>query len=160
MLRPVGASIAFLLLVLGARAGEQPESNVKEFGADLEQLNGNWISPKLEFAPGITGRLELKLEFKKDSTAGQATVLNFVSKSGVFVKVGPTWIAELKEKDKKRFIVLAEKKGDTRFELGEISYEVLGDKLKLTSEKTFLVEKGGNPFTMSGEWQRRKADKK
>jgi hypothetical protein len=45
-------------------------------------------------------------------------------------------------------------------ELGEIAYEVNGDKLKLTSSKTRQFEKGGKPIEMSGEWERNKADKK
>src|SRR5262245_62442938 len=116
MMRPCGTATAFLVLVLAAPAGDQPESNVKEFAKDLEQLNGSWRSPKMEFAPGVTGHFELKLEFKKDSTVGRATVPSFVSKFGVSVK-GPSWIAELKEKDKKRFIVLAETKDGKRAEV-------------------------------------------
>src|SRR5262249_30625856 len=154
------SAIVFLVLVLTAAAGDQPEANVKEFAKDLEQLNGSWNSPKTEFGPGISGNYVLKLEFKKDSTAGQATVLSFVSKSGVVVKPGPSWTVELKEKDKKRFIVLAETKDNKRVELAEIAYEVNGDKLKLTSSKTLQFEKGGNPIEMSGEWERNKADKK
>ena len=110
---------------LAACAGDQPDSNAKEFAKDIEQLNGTWASPKMDFAPGITGQIQMKLEFKKDSTVGQATVLGFVSKNGVFVKPGPSWIAELKEKDKKRLIVLSEMKGDKRTELTEIAYEVI-----------------------------------
>lgn len=156
MLRVFVSAIMSLLLSLAASAGDQRESNVKEFARDLEQLNGAWRSPKMEFAPGVTGRCALKLEFKKDSAVGQATVFNFVSKSGVFVKLGPSWTAELKEKDKKRFIVLAETKDGKRAEVGEIAYQFNGDKLKLTSSKTLQFEKGGNPVEMSGEWERRK----
>src|SRR5262245_49050028 len=79
MLRVFVSATMFLVLILAAPAGGQPESNVKEFAKDLEQLNGSWMSPKIEFAPGVTGRCELKLEFKTDSTVGQAVVLNFVS---------------------------------------------------------------------------------
>lgn len=149
----------FLLLVVAAPAGDQTEANAKEFAKDIEQLNGSWTSPKMEFAPGVTGRCELKLEFKKDNTVGQAAVFNFVSKGGVFVKAGPTWIAELKEKDKKRFLVLAETSDGKRKELAEIAYEVNGDKLKLTSPKTLTFEKGGRPIDLSGEWDQKKADK-
>src|SRR5262249_26683113 len=154
MQRVFVSATVFLVLVLAAAADDQPESKVKEFAGDLEQLNGSWISPKVEFALGVTGRFELKLEFKKDSTVGQATVLNFVSK-GVFVAVGPSWVAELKEKEKKRFIVLAESKDGKRVELVEIAYEVNGDKLKLTSPKALQVEKGkgGVSLQMSGEWE-------
>ncbi len=158
MLRQFVSTIMVLMLILAAPAGDQADPNVKEFAKDLKQLNGSWMSPKMEFIPGVTGRCELKLLFKKDSTVGQATMLNFVSKNGVIVKVGP-WIAELKEKDKRRFIVLAEPKGDKRMELGEIAYEVSGDKLRLTSPKGLQVEQGGRPIEMSGEWQRKKADK-
>lgn len=160
MLRLFGTATVFLSLVLATRADDKTESKVKEFAGDLEQLNGSWTSPTMVFIPGVTGRCEMKLEFKKDSTVGQATVFSFVSKSGVFVKLGPSWIAELKEKDKKRFIVLSETKDGKRAELGEIAYEVNADKLKLTSPKTIQFEKGGNPIEMSGEWERMKASKK
>ena len=160
MLRPFGTATAFLVLVLAARAGDQPESKVKEFAKDIEQLNGFWISPKVKFGPGITGHFQLKLKFKKDNTVSQATVLGFVSKSGVYVEPGPSWTAELKKKDKERFIVLAETKDGKRAELGEIAYEVNGNKLKLTSSKTIQFEKGGYPFEMSGQWERKKTDKK
>src|SRR5262249_32395766 len=160
MLRVFVSATMFLVLVLGAASGDQPESNAKEFAKDIEQLNGSWNSPKTRFGPGITGNYVLKLDFKKDSTVGQATVSGFVSKSGVFVKPGPSWTAELKEKDKKRFIVLAETKDGKRAELAEIAYEVNGDKLKLKSSKTLQFEKAGNPIEMTGEWRRNKADKK
>ena len=160
MLRPFATATAFLVLVLAAAAGDQPESKFKEFAKDIEQLNGSWMSPKTVFGSGITGHYQLKLEFKKDSTVGQATVSGFVSKSGIFVQPGPSWTAELKEKDKKRFIVLAETEDGKRAELAEIAYEVNGDKLKLTSSKTLQFEKGGNPIEMSGEWKRHTADKK
>jgi len=160
MLRVFVSATVFLVLVLGAHAGDQADSNVKEFAKDIEQLNGSWNSPKTQFGPGITGNYVLNLEFKKDGTVGQATVSGFVSKSGVFVKPGPSWTAELKEKDKKRFLVLAETKDGKRAEVAEIAYEVSGDKLKLTSSKTLQFEKGGNPIEMSGEWERKKADKK
>src|SRR5262245_33255564 len=101
MLRLFGTATAFLVLILVAQA----DSDGQEFAKDVEQLNGSWMSPKMEFAPGIMGRFALKLEFTKDSTAGRATVLSFVSKNGVVVNPGPSWTAELKEKDKKRFIV-------------------------------------------------------
>ena len=159
MLRLFVSATVFLVLVLAAATGDQPGSSVKEFAKDLEQLNGFWWSPKMEFAPGVTGHFSLKLEFKKDSTVGQATVPTFFSKNGVTVK-GPSWTAELKEKDKKRFIVLAETKDGKRAELAEIAYEVNGDKLKLTSSKTIQFEKGGYPFEMSGQWERKKTDKK
>lgn len=160
MLRAFVSATMFLVLIRAAHAGDQPESNGKEFAKDIEQLNGSWRSPKVALGPGITGRFALKLEFKKDSTIGKATVLDFVSK-GVFVPVGPSWVAELKEKDKKRFIVLAETKDGKRVELAQIAYEVNGDKLKLTSPKPLQVEKGkgGTLLEMSGEWERRKADK-
>ena len=160
MLRPFGTATAFLVLVFAAPAGDQGETKVKEFLADLEQLNGSWATAKKELGPGVTGNLVLKLEFKKDSTVGRATVSGFVSKSGVFVKPGPSWTAELKEKDKKRFITLAEAKDGKRAEVGEIAYEVNGDKLKLTSSKTLQFEKRGNPIEMSGKWERKQADKK
>jgi len=160
MLRLFGTATVFLVLILAAPAGDQADPNVKEFAKDLAQLNGSWISPKIAFIPGVTGRCELKLEFKKDSTVGQATVLSFVSKSGVVVKPGPSWTAELREKDKKRFIVLAETKDGKRAEVAELAYEVNGDKLKLTSSKTLQFEKGGNPVEMSGDWERKKAEKK
>jgi hypothetical protein len=159
MLRVLISATVLLVLVLAAPGGDQPESNVKAFAKDIEQLNGSWRSPKIEFAPGVTGQVELKLEFKKDSTIGKATVPNFASKSGVVVP-GPSWTAELKEKDKRRVIVLAESKDGKRAELYEIGYEVNGDKLKLTSPKTLQLEKGGNPIEMNGEWERKKADKK
>jgi hypothetical protein len=148
------------MLLLALAGGDRPESKVKEFAADLELLNGSRVSPKIEFGPGITGHFQLKLEFKQDSTIGQATVLSFMSKYGVMVKPGPSWPVNLKEKDKKRFIVLVETKDGKRVELGEIAYEVNGDKLRLTSSKTLQFEKGGNPIEMSGEWKRKKADKK
>lgn len=160
MVRLFGTATLFLVLMLAAPAGDQAESNAKEFAKDIEQLNGTWKGPKVAFGPGATGRLGLKLEFKKDSTVGQATVPGFVSKFGVIVTPGPSWIAELKEKDKKRFIVLAETKDGKRAELCEIAYEVNGDKLKLTSSKTLPFEKGGKPFDMSGDWERTKTDKK
>lgn len=160
MLRPLAIAIAFLVLVVPAHTGEKPESNVKAFARDIEQLNGSWKSPTMQFAPGITGRCELKLEFKKDSTVGQAAVLNFVSKNGVFVKVGPSWTAELKEKDTKRFIVLGETKDGKRVELSEIAYQINGDKLTLTSSKALQFEKDGKPIEMSGEWERKKEVKK
>lgn len=159
MLRVFVSATVFLVLIPAAPAGEQPDSKVKELAKDLEQLNGSWASPKIQFGPGITGHFQLKLEFKKDSTVGQATVSGFVSKSGVFVKPGPSWTAELKEKDKKRFIVLVDTKDDKRVELAEIAYEINGDKLKFTSSKTLQFEKRGNPIEMSGEWERKKADK-
>jgi hypothetical protein len=157
-MQPFGTATTFLVLILATRVGGQPESKVKEFAADLEQLNGSWLSPKMEFAPGVTGRFELKLEFKKDSTVGQATVLHFASKNGIIITVGP-WSAELKEKDKKRFIVLAETKGGKRAELAEIGYEITEGKLKLTSQKAFPFEKGGKPIETSGDWERKKAKK-
>jgi len=160
MLRVFVSATVFLVLILPVVGGDQPESKVKEFAGDLEQLNGSWVSPKIKFGQGITGHFQLKLEFKKGSTVGKATVVSFVSKSGVVVKPGPSWSAHLKEKDKKRFIVLAETKDGKRAELGEIAYEVNEDKLKLTSSKTLQFEKGGNPIEMSGEWERKKADKK
>lgn len=160
MLRVFVSVTMLLVLVPAAPADDQPEANARAFAKDIEQLTGSWISPKMEFAPGVTGRCELKLEFKKDNTVGQATVLNFVSKNGVFVKVGLSWTAELKEKDKKRFIVLAETKDGKPAEMGEIAYEVSGDKLKLTSPKTIRVEKDGTRLEMSGDWERKKADKK
>ena len=83
MLRVFVSATVFLVLVLAAAAGDPPESNAKEFAKDIEQLNGSWTSPKMEFGPGVTGRFVLKLEFKKDSTVGQATVLGVVVKSGV-----------------------------------------------------------------------------
>src|SRR5262245_35949283 len=117
MLRVFVSATVFLVPVLAAAAGDQPEANGKEFAKDLEQLNGSWNSPKTQFGPGITGNYVLKLEFKKDNTVGQATVSGFVSKSGVFVKPGPSWTAELREKDKKRFLVLAETNDGKRAEL-------------------------------------------
>src|SRR5262245_528666 len=59
------SATVFLVFVL-AVVGDQPESNIKEFAKDIEQLNGSWMSPKTEFAPGITGHFQMKLEFKKD----------------------------------------------------------------------------------------------
>jgi hypothetical protein len=161
MLRVFVSGTMFLVLILAAHGGDQPESSAKEFAKDLEQLNGSWRSPKVALGPGVAGHFTLKLEFKKDGTVGQATVLNFVSK-GVFVPVGPSWVAELKEKDKKRFIVLAETNDGKRVEVAEIAYEVNGDKLKLTSPKALQVEKGkgGALLEMSGGWERRKADTK
>lgn len=160
MLRVFVSATTFLVLILGAHAGDRADSNVKEFAKDIEQLNGSWMSPKIELGPGVTGRFELKLEFKKDSTAGQATVLGAVFKSGIAFKVSPSWSAELKEKGKKRYIVLAETKDGKRAELYEIAYEVKEDKLKLTSPKTLQLGKDGNPVEISGEWVRKKADKK
>lgn len=158
MLRLFGTATVLLGLVLAAPAADQADSDAKEFAKDLEQLCGSWMSPKTAFAPGITGRFALKLEFKKDSTAGRATVLSFVSKSGVVVKPGPSWTAELKEKDKKRMIVLSELKAGKRVELGEIAYEVNGDKLTLTGSMTLQFERGGNPIELGGEWERKKVD--
>lgn len=158
MSRVFARATAFLAFIHFAAAGDQPESGVKAFAKDIEHLRGMWIGPKVQFAPGVTGRFSLRLEFKKDSTVGQASVPNFVSKNGVAVK-GPTWTIELKEKDKKRFIILAETKDDKRVVLAEIAYEVNEDRLKLTSSKTVLFEKGGNPIEMSGEWERPKVDK-
>lgn len=159
MVRSIFGAIALLVLVLTVCAGDQTDSKVKEFAKDIEQLSGSWNSPKTEFGPGITGTYILKLEFKKDSTVGQATVLSFVSKNGVAVKPGPSWTVELKEKDKKRFIVLTETREGKTVELAEIAYEVNGDKVKLTSSKTLQFEKDGRQIDMSGEWERNKADK-
>lgn len=158
MFRLFVSAIMFLAIILAAPAGDPPD--VKEFAKDIEQLNGSWRSPTIVFIPGVMGRWELKLEFKKDSTIGQASVFNFVSKFGIFVMRGPTWTAELKEKDKKRFIVLAETKDGKRVELTEIAYEVKGDKVKLTSSKTIQFEKGGYPIEIRGEWERKNAGKK
>lgn len=155
MLRVFTSATMFLVLIFAASAGEQVEGDVKEFAKDLGQLQGSWMSPKIQFIPGVTGRWELKMEFKKDSTEGQASVFGFVSKKGIFVKLGPTWRAELKEKDKKRFIVLAETKDGKRVEVNEIAYEVNGNKLKLTSPKNIHFEMGGYPIDVSGEWERK-----
>jgi hypothetical protein len=73
MLRVFVSATVFLMLILAA-AGDQPESNVKEFAKDIEQLNGSWNSPKTEFGPGITGTYVLKLEFKKCSASCPRTV--------------------------------------------------------------------------------------
>jgi hypothetical protein len=160
MVRLFGTATVFLVLIPASPAGDPADSNAKEFAKDIGQLNGSWTSPKVELGPGVTGRFELKLEFKKDSTAGQATVTGYVSKTGILLSVSPSWGAELKEKDKKRYIVLAETKDGKRTELYEIAYEVNGDKLKLTSPKTLQLGKGGNPVEISGDWERKKADKK
>jgi hypothetical protein len=160
MLRPLGAAIVVLVLVLAARAGDKTGPNAKEFAKDVEQLNGTWISPKTDLGPGVTGPLVLKLEFEKDSIVGRATFLNFYSRNGTFVKVGPSCTAELKEKNKKRFIVLAQTSDGRRAELGEIAYEVKGDKLKLASPRALRVEQRGNPLEVTGDWERKKADKK
>jgi hypothetical protein len=160
MLRVFVSATTLLVLILAAPAGDQRASNAKDFAKDTEQLNGSWKSPKTQFGLGVTGNYLLTFEFKKDSTFGQTSVSGFPSKSGVNVQPGPSWTAELKEKDKKRFIILAETKDGKRAEVGEIAYEVSGDKLKLTSKKTVQFEKGGNPIEMSGEWERHKADNK
>ena len=160
VVRPLGMVIAFLALVPAAGAGDPADPKAKEFAKDIEQLNGTWVSPTTQLGPGVTGPLELKLEFEKDSTVGRATFLNFYSRTGIFVKVGPSCGAELKKKDDKRFIVLTETKDGERTELGEIAYEVNGDKLKLASPTTLRAEKRGNPLEMTGDWERKKADKK
>lgn len=160
MLRSMSAATAILVFVLTVHAAGQPNANVKQFSADIEQLNALWESPKMDFAPGITGRIYLQLKFKKDSTVGQATVLGFVSRVGIFVKPGPSWIAELKEMEKERFIVLAETKDDQRRALTEIAYEIQGGRLNMKNSRPLSFEKGGKLFDLSGEWARYKADKK
>lgn len=160
MLRAFVSTTMFVVFILAAEAGDPPGADAREFAKDLEQLTGSWSGPQVEYAPGITGNLQLRLEFKKDTTVGQATVLSFVSKSGVVVSPGPTWTAELKEKDKKRFIVLSESKDDKRMALTEIAYELNGDKLKLTSSHPLSFEKGGKAIGLSGDWERWKAKKK
>jgi hypothetical protein len=160
MRRPLGTAIGLLLLVLAARAGGPSDSDARKFAKDVEQLNGTWVSPKTELGIGVMGPLVLKLEFEKDGTVGRATFLNFYSRTGVFLKIGPACTAELKEKDKKRFIVLARSTDGRRAELGEIAYEVKGDKLKLASPKALRVEERGNPLEMSGDWERKDADRK
>ncbi|MFO0969234.1 MAG: hypothetical protein U0793_27070 [Gemmataceae bacterium] len=159
MLRVLASATMFLGVILAAPASDGPETDVKEFATDIGKLTGTWMSPKMTFAPGVTGHFAMKLEFNKGA-AGQASVLSFVSRFGISVAPGPSWSAELKEKDKKRFIVLTETKGDKRTELTEMAYEVMGNRLKLTSSKTLLFEKRGNAFDLSGVWERKKADKK
>ncbi len=160
MFRQFGTATMFLGFILGAHASEQADSDTKTFAKDIERLNGSWMSPIIELGPGVTGRFELILDFKKDSTTGQATLQGFVVKSGLAFKVRPSWSAELKVKDKKRCIILAEAKDGKRTELYEIAYAFEGNKLRLTSPKTFHLGKGGNPVEISGEWDRKQADKK
>lgn len=159
MRRLFGTLAVLLAFNIAATAADKAPSDVKEFIKDIEQLNGSWMSPKMVFGQGITGNFALKLEFKKDSTIGQATVMNFPSKNGVVVNLGP-WNAELKTKDKKRYLVLSDIKTGKRVELGEIAYEVNGNKLKFTDSKALQFEKGGRPVEMNGEWARKKAEKK
>jgi hypothetical protein len=158
MLRLFGAATAVLLLVLSAGAGAQPAPKAKDFAADLKQLNGSWRSGNVEVAKGIKGHLELLLEFKEDSTVGVAT-LDCIPDEGFFVTVGPC-VAELKAMDKKRVIVLTRFQKGERVKLGEIAYQLEGDKVKLTSPKKLQVVEVGEPLEVSGEWQRKKADKK
>jgi len=158
MLRLFGAATAVLLLVLSAGAGDQPAPKAKEFAADLKQLNGLWRSENFEFAKGIKGHLELLLEFKEDSTVGVAT-LDCIPDKKFFVTVGPC-LAELKAKDKKRVIVLTDLQDGKRVQLGEIAYEIAGDKLKLTSGQKLKVREVAEPVEVSGEWRRKKAEKK
>lgn len=160
MLRLFGTATAFLVYLLSANAGAQADSDANKFAKDLEQLSGTWINPKIELGPGVTGRFELRLDFRKDSTTGQATMQGSVFKSGLIFGVKPSWSAELKQKDKKRYIFLAETKDGKRTELYTIAYEVEGDRLRLTSPKTLHLGKGGNPVEISGEWVRKQADKK
>jgi hypothetical protein len=158
MLRLFGAATALLLLVLSAGAGDRPAPKAKEFAADLKQLNGSWRSGNFEFAKGLKGHLELLLEFKENSTVGLAT-LDCIPDEWFSVTVGPC-LAELKAVDKKRVIVLTGFQKGKRVQLGEIAYEVGGDKLKLTSPKKLQVVEVGEPLEVSGEWHRKKADKK
>jgi len=154
MLRLVGTATVFLVLVLGAPAGDQPGPKAKELAADTEKLNGTWISPIR--APGVTGNNTLKLDFKKDSTLGTATLQYF--QDGVYDRLGPC-AAELKLKDKTRLIVLSRTQEGKRVEVGEIAYEVNGDKLKLTCPKGLWAEMVRKAVQVSEEWRRRKADK-
>ncbi len=158
MRRIFGTSTLLLVFVFATHAADLADSNIREFARDIEQLNGSWISPKTVLGPGVTGPLVLNLVFKKESTVGGATFLNFYSRTGIFLKVGPSCAAELKEKNKKRFIILFETNEGKRADLGEIAYEVKGDKLKLSSPKTIRVEKRGNPLELSGTWERTQAD--
>ena len=72
------------------------EQDYAKMGRPLPLNTGHeHVGTVAKLGPGVTGRFELKLEFKKDSTAGQATVLGAVSRSGLIFKVSPSWSAHV-----------------------------------------------------------------
>lgn len=158
MSRFTKSATALLVLVLAGAADEKPKA--KGLAADVERLNGTWVGPKTSLAPGTTGPLVLKFEFEKDATTGRATFLTFFSKSGVLMKTGPSFDAEVAEKGKKRVIVLTETVKGKRTEIGEIAFEVKGDGLRLAAKKKVFAEKGGHALELGGDYVRKRAEKK
>ena len=70
-------------------------------------------APALESAPRIPAARAIRPGQNLNIAAPRKTWLfseMVFARSGVFVKLGPTWSAELKEKNKKRVIVLSEMK--------------------------------------------------
>ncbi|HYT92498.1 MAG TPA: hypothetical protein VEL76_27530 [Gemmataceae bacterium] len=154
-------SLALSFIACAVHADEQPTPKPKPLPDELKQLHGYWVSGPKEFSKDLKGHLELRFEFKGDSAAGLAT-LGVVpeGKADPAQDVGPLF-AEVKEKDKKRVIIIKVKDEGKFVEAAEITYELAGDKLKLTCAKKFRhPELGAVSVELSGEWKRTKPEKK
>ena len=163
MFRFLKLSLAISFIACAVHAGQQPTPKAKPLSDELKQLHGYWISGPQELTKDLKGHLELRFEFKGDSAVGLAT-LDLIPDSKVdpAQTIGPM-LAEVKvkEKDKKRVIIIKDRIDGEYIELAEIAYDVVTEKVKLTCSKKF-----GHPelqkvrVELSGEWKRAKKEKK